>query len=357
LKAVRFRLRVHIKTSFKHYLNMPKYKVGTLFSGHCDGFALAAEWAGMECVWQVEINPSAHVYLRKNFPLAKKHYDIRNTGKHNLTPVDIILGGPPCQPASFAGKQLGADDERWLWNEWFRVIGELRPSWCIAENVAGITSVPLRLRDTEMGYPEGSPQDYDSALHVFKEWYEEIGYRTLYLNIPAAACGAPHERQRIWIVAYRGEDRRQSWDTPPHGWEEYFEEGRRVWPYAHTGCEFFENTDGSGREGGQSAAGTCGTTDSSSDEVLQHAHVQRCEEHDNSATQKDGSKRQPEFGHNELWRNWSAESGVLPLADGISNRLAQIEGYSLAVVPQIPFIILSFIKQIMDSQTQISNIK
>ena len=75
---------------------------GSLFSGICDGFGLAAQWAGMEVIWQVEIEKKAHAYLQKNFPDSERYYDIRDCGANTLQPVDIIFGGDPCQNNSVA---------------------------------------------------------------------------------------------------------------------------------------------------------------------------------------------------------------------------------------------------------------
>ena len=95
--------------------------------------------------------------------------------------VDIISGGFPCQPFSVAGKQRGKEDDRYLWPEMVRVIKELRPTWVIGENVAGIVRMALA--------------DILSEL-------EACGYRTRTFLIPACAVGARHRRYRVAIVGY-----------------------------------------------------------------------------------------------------------------------------------------------------------
>ncbi len=156
-------------------------KVGSLFSG-IGGFDLGLERAGMEIVWQVEIDPFCNKVLAKHWPEVKRYGDIRDVGKHNLEPVDLICGGFPCQPFSTAGKRRGKEDDRFLWPEMLRVISEVRPRWIIGENVAGIINMEL-----------------DNCISDL----EREGYEVQTFVIPACAVGAPHRRDRVWIVAHR----------------------------------------------------------------------------------------------------------------------------------------------------------
>ena len=156
---------------------------GSLFAG-IGGFDLGFQWAGIKTLWDVEIDSYCQKVLRKNFPDTEILSDVKEVGKHNLSPVDIISGGFPCQPWSVAGKQGGTEDDRNLWPEMFRVIGELHPRWVVAENVPNLDA---------MGY-----------LDVAIDDLESIGYEVRPVEIPAAGVGAPHLRKRIWIVAYSG---------------------------------------------------------------------------------------------------------------------------------------------------------
>ena len=158
----------------------------SLFSG-IGGLDLAAEWAGIETVGQCEWAEYPTKVLEKHWPDVPRWKDIRTltgesfyerTGKRT---VDIISGRFPCQPFSVAGKQRGKEDDRYLWPEMVRVIKELRPTWVVGENVAGIVRMAL--------------PDILSEL-------EACGYRTRTFLIPACAVGARHRRYRVAIVGY-----------------------------------------------------------------------------------------------------------------------------------------------------------
>jgi DNA (cytosine-5)-methyltransferase 1 len=157
---------------------------GSLFAG-IGGFDLGLERAGMKCAWQVEINPFCTKILAKHWPEVKRYEDIRTVGKHNLESVDLICGGFPCQPHSTAGKRAGSKDERDLWPEYARIIRELRPAWVLAENVSGLLS-------SETG------RFFSGVLRDLAE----CGYDAEWQVFPAAAFGAPHRRERVFIVAY-----------------------------------------------------------------------------------------------------------------------------------------------------------
>ena len=96
--------------------------------------------------------------------------------------VDLVSAGFPCQPFSVAGKREGADDERNLWPDTARILGEVRPAWCLLENVPALASCGYLARVVE-----------DLAA---------LGYVGRYGLLSAAAVGAPHRRQRLWIVAH-----------------------------------------------------------------------------------------------------------------------------------------------------------
>jgi len=173
--------------------------IGGLFEG-IGGFPLAATWAGIKPVWSNDIDPYCCDVLRKNFQHEIIQADIRDIGKgrrHELTPVDIISGGFPCQPFSSAGKRKGKADDRYLWPEMLRVIREVKPAWVVGENVAGILSM-----------------DGGAVFEQICTSLEDEGYTVEAFVIPACAAGAPHRRDRIWIVAHaKSSKRKQSCST------------------------------------------------------------------------------------------------------------------------------------------------
>lgn len=167
-------------------------RVLSLFAG-MGGFDLGFELAGFEVVAQVEIDNYCRAELKHNFPTAKLYGDIREvTGDQIIREcgaIDVIVGGFPCQDISHAGKGAGLDGSRsGLWWEMHRLIGELKPIWVVAENVAA-----LRTR----------------GLDRVKSSMEEMGYQVECLGIRAAAVGASHQRKRIWIVAHSNSNGRK----------------------------------------------------------------------------------------------------------------------------------------------------
>ncbi len=186
---------------------------GSLFSG-IGGFDLAAQWMGWKNVFHCDINPFCQKILNHYWPNAKSYTDIKQTdfsiyrGK-----IDVLSGGFPCQPFSVAGQRKGAEDDRYLWPEMLRVIDEIRPTWVIGENVAGLVS---------MVQPETYKTHVESQTDFFGETNKEIvseyqqyvietvcsdleriGYSVQPVIIPACAVGAPHRMDRIWFIAYR----------------------------------------------------------------------------------------------------------------------------------------------------------
>ena len=154
-----------------------------LFAG-IGGFALgleATDFFRTTCF--VENEPYCQAVLQCHWPEVPVLGDIKNVQRCDLPDPnpDVIVGGFPCQPFSHAGKQRAQDDPRHLWPEMFRLIRECRPTWVIGENVAGIIKLGL-----------------DEVLSDL----ESEGYATRTFNIPACAVGAPHIRQRLWIIAH-----------------------------------------------------------------------------------------------------------------------------------------------------------
>ena len=159
-------------------------RFGSLFAG-IGGIDLGLERAGMTCSWQVDNDEFCQKVLTKHWPDVPKYRDIRDVGKENLETVDLIAGGFPCQSVSLAGKGLGNDDTRWLWDDFYRVICEIRPKWVLVENVPGLYSA-------KNGMLFGGILR-DLAL---------VGYDAEWQMLSAATVGAPHIRERVFILAY-----------------------------------------------------------------------------------------------------------------------------------------------------------
>ena len=162
----------------------------SLFSG-IGGFDLAAEWIGWENLFHCEWNPFGQRVLKHHFPNSISYNDITKTDfSIHKGQVDILTGGFPCQPYSTAGLRKGKADERHLFPHMLRCIKEVKPRWVIGENVRGLVN-------------------WNEGL-VFNEVYDDLereGYEVQSFLIPAASVNAPHQRYRIWFVAYSNSTR------------------------------------------------------------------------------------------------------------------------------------------------------
>lgn len=166
-------------------------KVGSLFSG-IGGFDLGLERAGFSIAWQVEIDEYSTRVLTKHWPHVPKYGDIRAIDWATVAPVDVLCGGFPCQDLSCAGKRAGLREgtRSGLWFEYLRAIRALRPKHILVENVPGL------LDNHALGRVLG-----DLA---------ESGYDAEWAMFPASSFGFPHQRQRVWIIAY---PQCQRWDA------------------------------------------------------------------------------------------------------------------------------------------------
>ncbi|EAY29845.1 DNA (cytosine-5-)-methyltransferase [Microscilla marina] len=198
----------------------------SLFSG-MGGFDLAAERMGWVNVFTVENNPFCQTILRHYWPDTTHYEDIRQT---DFTPhygqIDLLTGGFPCQPFSQAGKRKGINDKRYLWPEMLRAIREIRPTWVLGENVAGIATMVLQ---PSVAHLEGGTNaegetihrtmEAEAVIHRICEDFEALGYSVQPVVIPACAVEAPHRRDRVWFLAYthRSAARSSRTGRPPQG--------------------------------------------------------------------------------------------------------------------------------------------
>lgn len=160
-------------------------RVLDLFSG-IGGMSLGLQRAGMTTVAFCEIDPFCRRVLAKHWPEVPIYDDVRSLTAARLAAdgivFDLICGGFPCQDLSVAGRGAGLSGERsGLWFEFCRIIEETRPGWTLIENVPALRS---------------------RGLDIVLGGLAALGYDAEWHCIPAAAVGAPHRRDRIWIVSY-----------------------------------------------------------------------------------------------------------------------------------------------------------
>lgn len=306
---------------------------GSLFSG-IGGIDLGLERAGMTCKWQVEIDDFCNKVLEKHWPKVKRYRDVREVGKHNLEPVDLIAGGFPCQPHSVAGKRRGKDDDRNLWPEYLRIIREVKPRWVVGENVPGIITTML---DDVLSDLEGA--DYSPTV----------------FNIPACAFGANHIRRRIFIIAYANSSaiqEQRSDASKRNGFD------NRNINLANTNLG--RSLQGESEEqstiiGEQTFAGSSISGENVADTQKQHRPLKRqktlkpgCGSEDISNTKRQGlqigeaqpdssiqSTKRTNMGSRGETNHWSVEPNVGRVANGVPNRVDRLKSLGNAVVPQV----------------------
>ena len=278
---------------------MTKLKVLDLFSG-IGGFSLGLEraihdghYTGFETVAFCEIEEFPRRVLAKHWPDVPCYTDVRTLTAGQLASdgiaVDVICGGFPCQDISTAGKGAGLAGERsGLWSEIARLVGELSPRFVIVENVSAL-----------LGRGLGDVLGDLAALGYDAEWH----------CIPASHVGAPHRRDRVWIMAYPNRS---------------FRERTRL----SSGIQSFNAWIG---ERGSKASFMADTTS------------QR------QQGQGEPGQRGSETPHGEGQTNqliairvggvWPVEPDVGRVANGVPDRAHRLKGLGNAVVPQIPELI------------------
>ena len=274
---------------------MTKPTVGELFAG-IGGIGLGFERAGFEVKWANEIDPYACKVYAKNFP----HVELIQEDVHVWEPeerhrVDVLTGGFPCQPVSEAGRQKAQRDPRWLWPAFKRIISHLRPGVIIIENVPGLR--------------------YAAEGKAFWEVLGNLatlGYNAEWESIPACAVGAPHQRDRIWIMAY-------SEDDGPRWGKQLAKSRKEARNVAYPKRQRDEN------DKQRTTAGTSGTMQEETQE-RQWFRLDSRQCHDNSR------------------RNWSVEPNVGRVAHGVSARMDRIKGLGNAVVPQVAEVVAKAVK-------------
>ena len=333
-------------------------RFGSLFAG-IGGLDLGLEHAGMECIWQVELDDYCTKVLEKHWPDVRRYRNVKEIhgnvahakskrggsiqrqGRKNetvgtegnnrirgkeergcpscLEPVDLIAGGFPCQPHSVAGKRKGAADDRNLWPEFIRVIRETRPRYVLAENVPGIITTYL---DTVLSDLEGE------------------GYATWPFAFSACGFDAPHRRERIFIVAYRecvGREAGASEGIQPEVGQPERQESKylcesvsRVGDVADT-----DRTRASQSEGREQTQRGWFIDSSEATDVAntKNANGQRPSEKEYARGRHPEARGCGISGDRQT--HWTVEPNVGRVAHGIPKRVDRLRGLGNAVVPQV----------------------
>lgn len=182
-------------------------KIGSLFSGY-GGLDLAvSKVTGAEVAWHCEWEDAPSKILEKHFPGVPNYRDVTKVDFSAVEPVDILTGGFPCQDLSLAGKRAGLQEgtRSGLWSEFARAIDTIKPKLVVIENVRGLLSAKATNSDLEycswcMGDDPGEPAL--RALGAVLGDLADIGYDAKWTGVRAADAQAPHNRFRVFIIAF-----------------------------------------------------------------------------------------------------------------------------------------------------------
>ncbi|OJJ16693.1 hypothetical protein BKI52_32830 [marine bacterium AO1-C] len=313
--------------------------------GACD---LAAEWMGWENVFHCEIDSFCRTVLEYHFPNSISYSDVKKTDftKHKSC-VNVLTAGFPCQPFSNAGTRRGATDDRYLWPQIFRAIQQIEPNWIVLENVTGILQMvfPSQINAMEIQTDiEGKIYHQELAgkgilLSIIEE-LETEGYQIQPFVIPALAVGAPHRRDRVWIIANTNKER---WEA-----ERNHREKRSIWPNKD-GQVVQNKWPGESGEFIPSSPGSNGVTANSNIKRPQRKSKER-----NTRNQRENKQKQSARFLCSSWEIFPTQppiytrnDGVSPELDGItfpSLRVKSIEAGGNAMVPQVVYEIFKAIE-------------
>jgi len=263
-------------------------RIGSLFSG-IGGLELGLERAGVgETVWQVERDEFCQKVLAKHWPNAVRYEDVTEVDWSSVEPVEVLCGGFPCQDISFAGRGAGLEGGRsGLWWEYLRAIRSLRPRFVVVENVPA-------LLHRGMGAVVGS--------------LAACGYDAEWDCLPAASVGAPHRRDRLFILAYANGD--------GHG---------RVQPVSQRG------------RGGSAWSADDGENRAVGDPDRLVGAASSAREGQGRAMDGPRTVQRAQRSDGDAWRGWESEPDVGRVVDGVLTDLDldRLRALGNAVVPQV----------------------
>lgn len=323
-------------------------KHGSLFSG-IGGFDLAAEWMGWENVFHCEINPFGQKVLKYYWPNAINYEDITKTDftVHRGT-IDILTGGFPCQPFSNAGNKKGEDDFRYMFPEMLRAVCEIKP-WCVvAENVYGITS-----------------KKFKYVFETICSSLETEGYTVQPYIIPSSAVGAPHERERVWFVAYSG--------LPKSSGRNIIEEGQQFTSRRQTrseltsfgGLQTLTYPNSTGLQNGQLDGSKIQVSNtkrrSTPNNLSKASKCYNVSDPNGIRLERFKEEKERQFSVNrDYWSEFPTQPSICNGNDGVSLGLVDIafsdwrkesiKGFGNAIVPQVAYQIFKSINELENPQ-------
>ena len=297
-------------------------KVLDLFSG-IGGFSHGLDKVGFKTVAFCEMDKYCKLVLQKHWKGVKIYNDVKELKGEEIIKehgtIDIVVGGFPCQPFSIAGARKGTDDNRHLWPEMFRIIKELKPRWVIGENVRGIVSIQNGM--------------------VFENVCTDLegeGYEVRAFNIPAAGVGAPHKRERVWIVANSRRTLRQGSELEG----ENANEGGQENAYQHqrsSGTPEYNVADtntGLSEQSNQEVQARGNTLNSSSGDVADTNSQRQQEQCGTESVQEEGNESQRSSSQ-ARHTGWESEPDVGRVAHGLSGRVHRLKALGNSIVPKI----------------------
>ena len=312
-------------------------------------------------------------------------YNLSVNEEHSYNVYGIAVHN--CQPFSVAGKRRGSDDDRYLWPEMLRVIREVQPSWIVGENVAGILTMVQPGEETCMGCQTNIFGEVDRKRVLLRQEYvieiicgdlEREGYSVQPFVIPACAVGAPHRRDRIWIVARLVADTNSD-GRPPQTQRRHCEaEEAHVQPQPVLHTRAAADTSCNGDSGGSLSVREKNRrqNDELRPEPFEHGGFQTMDAPDTKGTGIKGEckHRQREekyYGRNieddsyttaDRWRNFPTQSPVCGRDDGLSLGLAgisfprwrqeSVKALGNAWVPQVAYEIFKSIEEYETDKTR-----
>jgi DNA (cytosine-5)-methyltransferase 1 len=312
-----------------------------LFSG-IGGFSLAGHWMGWETIQFCEIDKFCQALLKQNFPGVPIHNDIKTLKgeqiKINPDEPTILVGGFPCQPFSNAGKRKGDQDSRHLWPEMLRVIRNVQPKYVVGENVSGFVN-------------------WNGGM-VFDEAQSDLeneGYEVQSFILPAVAVGAPHRRDRVWIVAHAKSWRggRSGNGDCEKGSEGSNEPQPTISGTASANSDCFRCNGISSQDEIFTTKGRiyaqCNIKPFSKMEYAANSNLQRCKEPWIISESEREGQYSGMGNPRGAFDRFPTQSPICGGDDGISNRVDRLKALGNAIVPQVALQIFKAIQSLEDN--------